>query len=54
MQSQQTDPSGGNRTAIIIVVAVVLVICCLCALAAVGWVCGDVIVGAASSCSVGL
>ncbi len=49
MQAQQ----GNNRTVIIVAVVVVL-LCCCCVGAVALWGCGDLITGAANSCSFGL
>jgi hypothetical protein len=54
MQNQSGGKAGGNRTVIIVVVVVVLLLCCLCVLAVGAWACGDVLVGAATSCNLGL
>jgi hypothetical protein len=48
------QPQQGNSSRTVLIVAVVVVVLCCCCVAAVGlWGCGDLITGAASSCSFG-
>jgi hypothetical protein len=54
MENPAGEKRGGNRTVIIVVVVVLVLLCCLCVVGVGAWACGDVLVGAAKSCAVGL